>query len=225
MGYEKDECSAFGIKYGNVKVVPEELVCRLPMIKKRIESNKKYIACIEEEGKEGIVYSSEKYVQSQIYNSDSHYFDTEFALRLDDGTDIRIDLVKISDDGEIFFEELKLIDDPRLSPSRGKEAEIITQMTNYDKFLVEASRVKGTNGKPILIEYYTTVLEIMEKVGIECTSVKPVSVHDKVFLLIKQTYTKKSPGRDKRLNTINDVCKGLYSNISDVLTNYNSLHA
>lgn len=224
LGYDKDTCTALGIKYGNVKECPEELVCRLPMIKKRVEANKKYTACLEDEGKEGNIYSSEKYVQSQIYMNDSHYFDTEFALRLDDGTDIRIDLVKMSDSGEICFVELKLIDDQRLYPSRGERAEIRTQMENYEKFIAEADKLKGKTGKPILVEYYTTVLEIMEKIGVQRTSAKPITVHDKVFLLIKQTYTKKSTVRDKRLNTIKEVCEGLYSNIDEVLIDYNRLH-
>ena len=223
LGFEKDTCAALGIKYGNQKKTPEEIVCRLPMIKKRVEANKKYIACLEEEGMVGNIYSSEKYVQSQLYMNDNHYFDTEFALRLDDGTDIRIDLVRMSDHGEICFVELKLIDDQRLYPSRGRDAEIITQMENYERFLLEANKLKGKTGKPVLVEYYTTVLEIMEKIGIHRTSIKPVMVHDKVFLFIKQTYTKKSSGREKRLNTIKKVCDGLYSNIDDVLTDYNSL--
>lgn len=216
LGCDKDKCSALGIKYGNVKKRPEDLVCRLPMIKKRIEANKKNMACLENFEKHGKNDSSEKYAQSQIYMNDSHYIDTEFALRLDDGTDIRIDLVKLSDDGEICFEELKLIDDPRLHPSGSKKTEIITQMSNYEKFIVEVD-------KPILVEYYTTVLEIMEKIGARRTSVKPIMVHDKVFLLMKQTYTKKTAGRDKRLNTIKEVCDGLYSNIDEVLPDYNRL--
>ncbi len=221
LGCNKDVCAALGIKYGNVKENPEELVCRLSTIKERVESNKKNIACIEEN--QGKNYSSEKYVQSQIYLNDSHYIDTEFALRLDDGTDIRVDLVKLSDKGEICFEELKLIDDPRLHPSRSKKAEIITQMSNYEKFLQEANKLKGNDGESILIEYYSTLLAIMDKIGVKRASVKPHAVRNYVYLLIKQTYTKQHPKREKRLNTIKGVCDGLHSNIDEVVTDYNRL--
>ena len=223
LGCNKDVCTALGIKYGNVKEDPEELVCRLSTIKKRVEANKKNIACFEGDEINGKNYSSEKYIQSQMYINDQSYIDTEFALRLDDGTDIRIDLVKLSDNGEICFEELKLIDDPRLHPSRSKKAEIITQMSNYEKFLHEADKLKGNDGESILIEYYSTLLAIMDKIGVKRASVKPNAVRNYVFLFIEQTYTKKTPRREKRLNTIKEVCEGLHSNIEEVVTDYNRL--
>ena len=223
LGFEKELCDKLNIKYGNVKCRPEEIICRLPSIKKRVEANKKNIACIEGDELNGQNFSSEKYIQSQMYINDKSYIDTEFALRLDDGTDIRIDLVKLSEEGEVCFEELKLIDDVRLKPSGGKRAEILLQMDNYNKFLKEAAKLKGQKAEPIIVEYYTKVLQIMKNIGVLRTELKPLSVREYVSLYIKQTYTKKHPRRDKAIKTIQKVCEGLHSNIDEVVEEYNNL--
>ena len=158
-----------------------------------------------------------------MYINDKSYIDTEFALSLDDGTDIRIDLVKLSEEGEVCFEELKLIDDGRLKPSSGKPAEILFQMDNYDRFLKEAARLKGQKAEPIIIEYYTKVLQIMKNIGVLRTELKPLSVREYVSLYIEQTYTKKHPRRDKAIKTIQDVCECLHSNIDEVVKKNNNL--
>ncbi len=223
LGYDKKMCKLLNMKYGYVEQKPEEIVARLPFIKKRVEANKKNIACIEGEDKDGKNYSSEKYVQSLMYLRDKRYIDTEFALRLDNGTDIRIDLVRISEDGTICFEELKLIDDSRLKPSDSQPAEILKQMNSYDQFLCEASKIEGENHEPIIVEYYSKVLKIMEKIGILRTNVKPSSVCNYVYLYIEQTYTKKHTQREKSIEKIKEVCKGLHSNIDDVWRNYQNI--
>lgn len=223
LGFEKKLSEELNIKYGIVKLRPEEIVCRIPSIKRRVEANKKNIACLEGEEINGNNYSSEKFIQSQMYIQDKSYIDTEFALKLDDGTDIRIDLVKLSEAGEICFEELKLIDDSRLKPSRGKPAEILTQMDSYDRFLKEAARLKGIKAEPIIVEYYTKVLKIMDNIGVLRTNLKPKSVRDYVSLYIKQTYTKKHAKRDKAIQIIHEVCKGLNSNIDEVISEYNRI--
>lgn len=220
LGYEKKLCEQVNVGYGNVELKPEEILCIIPTIKKRVEANKKNIACLEGDEKNGKNYSSEKFVQSQMYIKDKQYIDTEFALQLDDGTDIRIDLVRLSKDGKICFEELKLIDDSRLKPSGKKPAEIITQMGNYDKFIKEASKLKGEKSGPIIVEYYEKVLRIMKNIGILRTEIKPTSVCDYVYLYIEQTYTKKRLKRDASIAKINEVCKTLHSNIEDVVKNY-----
>ena len=220
LGYEKDFCNNLGIIYGNVKLTPEDILCRLPTIKRRVEANRKNIASIDGDEKNGKNYSSEKFIQSQLYLRTKQYIDTEFALRLDDGTDIRIDLVRLSEDGKVCFEELKLIDDPRLKPSGKKPAEILTQMRNYDKFIKEADKLKGAKSEPIIVEYYSKVLRIMEKIGILRTEIKPSSVCDYVYLYIEQTYTKKHPNRDSSIEKIQDVCRELHSNIEDVVKDY-----
>lgn len=223
LGYDKVLCDQINVKYGNVELKPEEIFCRIPTIKKRVESNKKNSACLEDDEKNGKNYSSEKFVQSQMYIKNNQYIDTEFALQLDDKTDIRIDLVKLSKNGEILFEELKLIDDSRLKPSGGKPAEILTQMSNYDKFLKEADKLKGEHSEPKIVEYYDKVLRIMKKIGILRTEIKPSSVCDYVYLYIEQTYTKKHPQRDRSIEKIQNVCKTLHSNIEEVVKNYKGI--
>lgn len=222
LGYEKNLCEEYKVKYGYISLNPEDIICRIPTIKKRVEINKKNKADIDfgEEREENI---SEKYIQSQMYLENKLYIDTEFALTLDDGTNIRIDLVRLSEDGAVCFEELKLIDDSRLKPKGKKQAEIITQMNNYDKFLKEASKIKGSNSEPIIIEYYSKVLRIMKKIGILRTEFEPKYVRDHINLFIKLTYTKKHPKRNHAMTTIQNVCKGLHSNIEDVVKEYENL--
>lgn len=223
LGYEKNLCNLFGIEYGNIELAPMKILCRLPSIKRRVEANKKNIACTGSDAKDGKNYSSEKFFQSEIYIREKQYIDTEFALRLDDGTEIRIDLVRLSKDGKICFEELKLIDDSRLKPSGKNPAEIIRQMENYNKFIKEADKIKGANSEPIIVEYYGKVLRIMDKIGILRTEIKPSTVCNCVYLHIEQTYKKKHPKRDDSIKKIQDVCKGLHSNIENVVRNYQSL--
>ena len=223
LGYDKDLCRQRNVEYGNVEQAPEDIVECLPSIKKRVEANKKNIACLDGDEKHGKNYSSEKYVQSQMYLEDPSYIDTEFALSLDDGTPIRIDLVKLSTDGAICFEELKLVDDTRLRSKDSDPAEIIEQMSRYEQFLTEAGEIKGEHHEPIIVEYYGKVLTIMEKIGILRTSVKPSSVRDYVSLHIEQIYTKKTADRDKLIDEVKNVCKEFHSNISDVLKNYQAL--
>ena len=209
--------------YGNKHYSPDEIIQQLPLIKSRVESNKKNIACLPGHEKNGKNYSSEKYVQSQMYLADSHYIDTEFALQLDDRTNIRIDLVQVADNGEIAFQELKLIDDNRLKSSGGQIPEIQDQMSNYDKFLKEANLLKGAKGEPILVEYYQKVLGIMRTIGIKRNKTVPTSVRNYVDLYIKQTYTKKTSKRDNLMRSVYDACKDLHSNIDDVISQYDKL--
>ena len=225
LGYEKKACEDLCIKYGNVILKPEEIVCRIPTIMKRVEANKKNVACLEGEEINGKNYSSEKYYQSEMYLRNNQYIDTEFAVSLDDGTAIRIDLVKVNENGAIQFEELKLIDDDRLDPAKykNKEVEIQRQMDSYEQFLREADKLKGTDEEPILIEYYNKVLRIMDKIGVrKCT--RPIEgVSNYVQLTVEQNYTKRWPVRDKRVERVYEACRGFHSNIEEVKEEYYKL--
>jgi hypothetical protein len=209
--------------YGNKHCSPEEIVRQLSAIKIKVDSNKKYIACFPGQEKNGKNYSSEKYVQSQLFLADSHYIDTEFALQLDDRTVIRIDLVKLTDDGEIAFQELKLIDDLRLKPSGENPAEILTQMANYDRFLKEANLLKGDDGEAIIVEYYKKVLNVMSAIGVKHIAAVPTSVRGYVDLFIKQIYTRKTIKRNHLVQSVLNVCKDLHSNVEDVSKEYGQL--
>ena len=225
LGYEKKLCEDLNIKYGNKTLKPEEIVCRIPTIKKRVEANKKNVTCLEGEEINGKNYSSEKYHQSEMYLNNNQYVDTEFAVSLDDGTAIRIDLVKINENGGIQFEELKLIDDKRLDPAKYKnnEVEIQRQMDSYEQFLKEAAKLKGTENEPILVEYYNKVLRIMDKIGIRQVDKQITGVSDFVQLRIIQNYTKRHTRRDNRVERICEVCKGIHSNIEEVRKDYYNL--
>ena len=225
LGYEKSICEKLNIKYGNETLKPEEIVCRIPTIMKRVEANKKNVACLEGEEINGKNYSSEKFTQSEIYLENNQYIDTEFAVSLDDGTAIRIDLVKVNENRKIQFEELKLIDDDRLDPAKykNKEVEIIRQMNCYEQFLKEANKLKGTNNEPILIEYYNKVLSVMNKIGVRQDDKRITGVSDFVQLRIKQNYTKRHPKRDQLVERICEACKGIHSNIEDVRKDYYNL--
>lgn len=209
--------------YGNKHCSPEEIVRQLSVIKAKVDSNKKYIACLPGQEKNGKNYSSEKYFQSQLFLADSHFIDTEFALQLDDGTNIRIDFVKLTDDGEIAFQELKLIDDSRLKPSGENSSEILTQMANYDRFLKEADLLKCDNGEAIIVEYYRKVLNVMSAIGVKHINAVPISVRGYVDLFIKQIYTKKTIKRDHLVQSVLNACKNLHSNVEDVAKEYSQL--
>ena len=209
--------------YGNKHCSPEDIVRQLSSIKAKVDSNKKNIACLPGQEKNRKNYSSEKYVQSQLFLADSHYIDTEFALQLDDRTNIRIDLVKLTDDGEIAFQELKLIDDSRLKPSGENSAEILTQMANYDRFLKEANLLKGDNGEAIIVEYYKKVLNVMSAIGVKHIDAVPTFVRGYVDLIIKQIYTKKTIKRTHLIQSVLNVCKDLHSNVEDVAKEYSLL--
>lgn len=225
LGYEKKMCDDLHIKYGNMILRPEEIICRLPTIMKRVEANKKNVACLEGEEINGKNYSSEKYIQSEIYLGNNQYIDTEFALSLDDGTAIRIDLVKVNKEGEIQFEELKLIDDDRLDPAKykNKEVEIKRQMDSYEQFLKEAAKLRGTENEPILVEYYNKVINIMDKIGIRKYTEPIVGVSYYVQLTIKQNYTKRHTKRDDRVERVYKSCRGFRSNIEKVREEYYKL--
>jgi hypothetical protein len=225
LGYEKNICKELNIKYGNVTLQPKEILCRIPTIMKRVDANKKNVACLEGEEINGKNYSSEKYYQSEMYLKNNQYIDTEFAVSLDDGMAVRIDMVKVNERGEIQFEELKLIDDDRLDPAKykNKEVEIIRQMDSYEQFLKEAGMLKGTENEPILIEYYNKVLRIMDKIGI-CRGEKRITgVSDYVQITIKQNYTIRHPKRDERVERVYEACRGFHSNIEEVKEEYYKL--
>jgi hypothetical protein len=234
LGVEKPIASLLGTKYGNVKSLsPEELICRLPFIKKRIAGNSKFKSNLAEtdiphgEFDNDKDAFSEKAVQANMYLS-GEYIDTEFAVRLDDGTDIRIDLISLTKDNLIQFEELKLVGDSRLRSGNLDESEILVQMGNYAKFIHDVSQLKRGN-KLMVVEYYQKVLEIMDKIHVlpRCFRGRNIAgLSDYVHLFIDDSeyYRKpKHPGRVKRLADIKTLLEahGVTSNIDKAIRSYN----
>lgn len=221
LGYDKDRCGKLACPYGMVNKDPKEIVACIDMIKYRVKKNPKYWA---DDGQPEDW--SEKYVQSCMYKGEEYcvdnecYIDTEFACRLNDGTDIRIDLVKLVNN-TIQFVELKRVQDNRLTPKQNCNscAEIITQMNNYADFIKEV-----TGQKDVVLGYYRSILEIMEKIGIDMKAkskdVMKLSDHVELFITY---YKEKSPGRKARLEKIKETLKGYCSNIDDVICKFNAL--
>ena len=234
LGVEKSIATILEAKYGNDKSLsPEELVCRLPLIKKRIAGNSKFKSNLAETDIPQGEFAndkdafSEKAVQAKMYLT-GEYIDTEFAVGLDDGTDIRIDLISLTKDNLIQFEELKLVGDSRLRSGNLEESEILVQMGNYAKFINDVSRLKHGN-KLMVVEYYQKVLEIMDKIHVRPRRFKGrkiVGLSDYVHLFIDDSeyYRKpKHPGRVKRLADIKKLLEahGVNSNIDKVIRSYN----
>lgn len=220
LGVDKDAAST-GNHYGLVKMNPEDIVAQITNIKGRIDNNSKFKSADSKGNPEG---ASEKYIQSEMYKK-GNYIDTEFALSLDDGTEIRIDLVKMNESGQIQYVELKRIQDDRLTPQGNSEEEIITQMKSYAKFIEEIK--KGKKGVEIVVEYYKSVLRIMDKIKIQPQKLpqKEVSGLSEYVELFITSYQKKTKKRDARLKQIGDICEThrLHTNIDEVITNYNNL--
>ena len=213
--------------YGDIELSPEDIVSKLSLIKERVLLNTKYKGKIETNGNYA-ESSSEKFIQSEIYKQ-GNYIDTEFALELEDEnkTDIRIDLVKINDKGQIQFVELKRVSDDRLTPKDGEDAEIITQMQSYTRFLKEAQELSDKEGYDVITKYYTDILCIMTKIGIlpqHLPTTKITEVNNNVELLITR-YNKRDryDRRLQRLETIEKICSNVKSNIADVIAAYKNL--
>lgn len=234
LGVEKSIASLLGTKYGNVKSLsPEELVSRLPLIKKRIAGNSKFKANLAEtdiplgEFDNDKDAFSEKAVQANMYLK-GEYIDTEFAVRLDDGTDIRIDLVSLTKDNLIQFEELKLIGDSRLRSGNLEDAKILVQMGNYDTFIKEVLRLKSGN-RLMVVEYYQKVLEIMDKIHVLPDrfigrEIAGLSNYVHLYIDDSEYYKKpKHPGRVKRLADIKKLldAHSVVSNIDKAISSYN----
>ncbi len=234
LGVEKTIATLLGPKlYGNVKSLsPEELVCRLPLIKKRIAGNSKFKSNLAEtdipqgEFDNAKDACSEKAVQANMYLK-GEYIDTEFAVRLDDGTDIRIDLISLTKDNLIQFEELKLVGDSRLRSGNLEKSEILVQMGNYATFIKDVSQLKNGN-KLMVVEYYQKVLEILDKILVLPRRFKGreiAGLSDYVYLFIDDSeyYRKaKHSGRVKRLADIKMLLEthGVVSNIDKVVHSY-----
>ncbi len=234
LGVEKPIATLLGTKYGNVKSLsPEELVCRLALIKKRIAGNSKFKSNLAEtdipQG-EFVNYKdafSEKAVQAKMYLT-GEYIDTEFAVRLDDGTDIRIDLISLTKDNLIQFEELKLIGDSRLRSGNLEDSEILVQMGNYATFINDVSQLKNGNNL-MVVDYYRKVLEIMNKIHVlplrfRGRKIEGLSDYVHLFIDDSEYYRKpKHPGRVKRLADIKKLLEahGVKSNIDKAILSYN----
>lgn len=163
--------------------------------KNRIEGIKKNIAgCYVPR------VDSEKRIQGNMILGDSNYIDSEFQFNQDPLIGkLRIDLIKLT--GNVLtFIELKVISDSRLRNDEKLNTnipEIIKQMEKYKLFINKYE----TN----IIDYYKKHLEIKKSLGLTSISFTNLTLNKTPKLIIADTYTKMSIGREKRIRDIKKI--------------------
>ncbi|HBN05617.1 MAG TPA: hypothetical protein DD434_07485 [Bacteroidales bacterium] len=182
---------------------------------KQTDSNKIYVDClIELESKIEIdkikkrikeVYLKEenklkeKEIQGRlIFSSRNKYIDSEFAYNKDNK--LRFDLVSL-ENGVITYVELKLIGDKRLTHKKDNQLEIITQMNKYSEFIEDY--------KDEIIPYYQKLLSVKKRLSIINEIPQITSVNPEPLLLIYNSYTKLSKGKQDRINNIKSSFTGV----------------
>ncbi|MFA6705047.1 MAG: hypothetical protein WCS10_02550 [Bacteroidales bacterium] len=136
----------------------------------------------------------EKKVQGElILLSRNKYIDSEFAYNKN--SKLRFDLISL-EKGEITYVELKLISDSRLTSKKDNEIEIITQMNKYSEFIQDY--------KDEIIPYYKKLLSVKKRLSIIDTIPEINILNPKPLLLIFNTYSELSKGKNDRINHIID---------------------
>lgn len=144
---------------------------------------------LKEENKE-----KEKKVQGElILSSRNKYIDSEFAYNKN--SKLRFDLISL-EKGVITYVELKLISDSRLTSKKDNEIEIITQMNKYSEFIQD--------NKDEIIPYYQKLLSVKKRLSIIDKIPEINILNPKPLLLIFNTYSELSKGRNDRINNIID---------------------
>ena len=147
---------------------------------------------------------SEKKIQGRIIlQNKGQYIDSEFAHRYEEGKrdTIRIDLVK-EKNGIIILEELKKIDDDRMVSKNG-DAEILSQLTEYENFLSESFNNKA------LLQYYKKLVNIKKNLGlpVSCKANELKNIERTPHLLIYNNYVKDHYKRTQKINNIEKYLK------------------
>ena len=127
---------------------------------------------------------SEKYIQGNIIvKSRRKYIDSEFAY-VEDGQNVRIDLVECIA-GELRFVELKRIDDNRMV-SLDMHPEILLQVASYREFIKQHAAE--------IIDYYQKLYDIKKKLKLPVYS-KPQRLNTEPKLLIFDRWIKERTAR------------------------------
>lgn len=145
---------------------------------------------------------AEKWIQGKMIKGNPNYIDSEFQFNQDPEIGkLRIDLIELSE-GVLSFVELKGISDNRLrndAIKNTKTPEIIEQMQKYHLFI--------NKYEAELLDYYKKLIEIKNNLGltkIVCSSLKLNKIPK---LIIANTYTKDSRGRQERILEIEKLLK------------------
>lgn len=147
--------------------------------------------------------TQEKLIQGNLVIANRNkYIDSEFAHRQYEGRrkTVRIDLVMI-ENGQIIFEELKKLDDPRMNASEGTP-EIVQQINDYREFI-------SANHKTIK-EYYEVLYLIKKDLGlpVPAVDISNVDVRLEPRLTIKDLYgQEQEPVQKKRTEKIKNILR------------------
>lgn len=225
LGVNGDVAKCLKEYYGEVELSPEEIVCKLDLIKLQVRRNNKYKS--ENTETDIVVNKSEKYIQSKLYQ-EGKYIDTEFQVQLD-GTDIRIDLVSLTSNNLLQFEELKRISDQRLMSVNPEQSEILNQMELYSNFINDVSAIKHDDNL-LIVNYYQTLLDIMDKINVLPAQFKGIKIDGlsnfvKLYIDGTSYYTKRTPKRKKRLLNLKKILEEhkVHSNIGEVIEKYDKI--
>lgn len=141
---------------------------------------------------------SEKFIQGNIIVKSKHdYIDSEFAY-VEDGFNVRIDLVKCIA-GEIQFVELKRLDDGRMLKSTDEAPEVVEQVRSYKEFI--------TKHESDIIEYYQKLWNIKRLLNLQIPDTCPCSVSKEPLLLIFDRWEKTTTGRKVHTRRMEEILK------------------
>ncbi len=140
---------------------------------------------------------AEKWIQGKLITESKNYIDSELQFNKDPEIGkLRIDLIELLGD-ELSFVELKGIFDSRLRNDKKrnrKTPEIIEQMKKYQSFI--------NNYETDIKNYYETLIEIKQMLGLTTFSNTKLNVNTTPKLLIANTYRKKTKQREERISDI-----------------------
>lgn len=146
--------------------------------------------------RKNIHISSEKIVQGElILCNRNRYIDSELAHQTEGRKTMRIDLVELKHQA-LFFVELKLITDSRLR-HLDSQPEIMAQMKKYHDFI--------NRYQEEIIRYYQKILQIKRRIGIWTGETIIKEVSHKPKLLIIDTYSQMTKGRETRIANIREL--------------------
>lgn len=149
--------------------------------------------------------TSEKEIQGKLKMGNPNYIDSELQYNRDGK--LRIDLVEISNDGVLQFVELKGISDSRLRKDEKrnkKKPEIMEQMKTYQSFIRKYEKD--------IIKYYTNLITVKKDLGLIKTNYPNLTLNKKPKLLIVDTYSKITEGKERRIADIKKLLKNQHIN-------------
>lgn len=143
-------------------------------------------------------HPAEKRIQGEMRTLNQDYIDSEFQFNLNPNIpNLRIDLTEVKN-GILSFIELKRVSDNRLrndeKQNNDVKPEIVAQMSTYQTFI---ETYKGE-----IEDYYSKLIQIKNRLGITEIVNEKVNLNPRPKLIIANTYSKTTSGREKRIKAI-----------------------